>query len=215
MRKLLIVGIATLFAATAFAADIGGVKLADKVAVGGQELVLNGGGGSHQGHFQGVRRQPLPAGQGGRSRRRAGEGPAAHPDEPAARPFRRPAPRRAERRAQGQQHRSRTRGGQGAVRRSSSSIMKSFGEVKEGNVVTLDFVDGATVVGFNGAAKGTIPGRGVQSRADEDLARRQARAGGSQEGDAGRLIRRGRACRISGPRAATGCSRSARTEGCG
>ena len=38
------------------------------------------------------------------------------------------------------------------------SIMKAFGEVKEGNVVTLDFVDGATVIGFNGAAKGTISG---------------------------------------------------------
>ena len=36
--------------------------------------------------------------------------------------------------------------------------MKAFGEVKEGNVVTLDFVDDATVVGLNGAAKGTIPG---------------------------------------------------------
>ena len=36
--------------------------------------------------------------------------------------------------------------------------MKAFGEVKEGNVVTLDFVDGATSIGFNGAAKGTIPG---------------------------------------------------------
>ena len=91
MRKLLIVGIATLFAATAFAADVGGVKLADKVTVGGQELVLNGAGDSHPRHFQGLRRQPLPAGQGGRSRRRAGEGPAAHPDEPAARPHRRPA----------------------------------------------------------------------------------------------------------------------------
>src|SRR5580765_7711682 len=43
MRKLLTIGIATLFAAAAFAADIGGVKLADKAAVGGQELVLNGG----------------------------------------------------------------------------------------------------------------------------------------------------------------------------
>jgi long-chain acyl-CoA synthetase len=38
------------------------------------------------------------------------------------------------------------------------AIMKGFGDVKEGNVVTLDFVDGATVIGFNGAAKGTIPG---------------------------------------------------------
>ena len=38
------------------------------------------------------------------------------------------------------------------------AIMRSFGEVKEGNVVTLDFIDGATVVGLNGASRGTIPG---------------------------------------------------------
>lgn len=38
------------------------------------------------------------------------------------------------------------------------TIMRSFGEVKEGNVVTLDFVDGATLVGFNGASRGSIPG---------------------------------------------------------
>ena len=36
--------------------------------------------------------------------------------------------------------------------------MKAFGEVKEGNVVTLDFVDDGTAIGFNGAAKGAIPG---------------------------------------------------------
>jgi len=39
-----------------------------------------------------------------------------------------------------------------------TSIMKAFGEAKEGNVVTMDFVDDATVVGLNGASKGTIPG---------------------------------------------------------
>ena len=39
-----------------------------------------------------------------------------------------------------------------------ASIMKAIGEVKEGNVVTFDFVDGATEVGLNGAAKGSIPG---------------------------------------------------------
>ena len=42
--------------------------------------------------------------------------------------------------------------------RPSFTCMRSFGEVKEGNVVTLDFIDGATVVGFNGAPRGTIPG---------------------------------------------------------
>jgi long-chain acyl-CoA synthetase len=36
--------------------------------------------------------------------------------------------------------------------------MKGAGAVKEKDVVTLDFVDGATKVGLNGVAKGTIPG---------------------------------------------------------
>ena len=38
------------------------------------------------------------------------------------------------------------------------SIMKAFKEVKEKDVVTLDFVDGATKVGWNGEAKGSIVG---------------------------------------------------------
>jgi hypothetical protein len=38
------------------------------------------------------------------------------------------------------------------------SIMKAFKEVKESDVVTLDFVAGATRVGWNGANKGTIQG---------------------------------------------------------
>ena len=38
------------------------------------------------------------------------------------------------------------------------TIMKSFGDVKEGHVVTLDFVDGATRIAHNGQAKGAVPG---------------------------------------------------------
>jgi hypothetical protein len=38
------------------------------------------------------------------------------------------------------------------------AIMKAFKEVKEKDVVTLDFVDGATKVNWNGETKGTIPG---------------------------------------------------------
>ena len=38
------------------------------------------------------------------------------------------------------------------------ATMKGFGEVKEKDVVTLDFVDGATHIGLNGAAKGSIAG---------------------------------------------------------
>ena len=36
--------------------------------------------------------------------------------------------------------------------------MKSFGEAKEGSVVTLDFIDNATKIGLNGATRGTIGG---------------------------------------------------------
>ena len=39
-----------------------------------------------------------------------------------------------------------------------SSIMKAFKEVKEKDVITLDFVDRATRIGWNGEAKGTIQG---------------------------------------------------------
>ena len=38
------------------------------------------------------------------------------------------------------------------------TIMKTFGEVKEGAVVTLDFVDDTTTIGLNGAPRGTIKG---------------------------------------------------------
>lgn len=39
-----------------------------------------------------------------------------------------------------------------------AAIMKSFGEAKEGSVVTLDYVDGATTVGLDGTVRGSIDG---------------------------------------------------------
>jgi len=39
-----------------------------------------------------------------------------------------------------------------------ATIMKSFKEVKEKDVIMLDFVDGATRIGLNGEAKGSIGG---------------------------------------------------------
>jgi hypothetical protein len=38
------------------------------------------------------------------------------------------------------------------------SIMKSIGKAREGDMVTMDYVDGVTRIGFNGQSKGTIPG---------------------------------------------------------
>ena len=37
-------------------------------------------------------------------------------------------------------------------------IMKGFGEVREGSVVTLDFADNATRISQDGVAKGSVPG---------------------------------------------------------
>jgi hypothetical protein len=37
-------------------------------------------------------------------------------------------------------------------------IMRSFGEVKEGSVVTLDFVDGATRIAQDGTTRGSVAG---------------------------------------------------------
>ena len=37
-------------------------------------------------------------------------------------------------------------------------IMKSFGDVKEGSVVTLDFVDGATRIAQDGTSRGSVAG---------------------------------------------------------
>ena len=157
MRKPLIAVFAALFAATALAAEVGGVKLGDKASVGGQELVLNGGAVRTKAIFKVyVGSLYLPA--------KAGDlaGVLAK------------GPRRIQmnllRDLSADQlldalndglKDNTTEAELAAIKAQQTqlaTIMKSFGEVKEGNVVTLDFVEGATVVTLNGTAKGTIPG---------------------------------------------------------
>ena len=65
--------------------------------------------------------------------------------------------RRAGRRPQGQQFDRGDGRGQGADRPDGVDH-EGFREVKEKDVVTLDFVDDATKIGLNGADKGVIPG---------------------------------------------------------
>ena len=43
------------------------------------------------------------------------------------------------------------------------SIMKSVGQAKTGEVVTLDFIGGETRIAFGGQAKGTIAGEAFNS----------------------------------------------------
>jgi long-chain acyl-CoA synthetase len=140
-----------------FAADVGGVKLADKAAVGGQELVLNGAGIRTRAIFKVyVGSLYLPA--------KAGTLDAALANGPRRIQMNLlrtlSADQLAEALVDGLKENN-SAAELDAVKLQTVeliAIMKSFGQAKEGDVVTLDFVDGATHVGLNGAAKGSTTG---------------------------------------------------------
>jgi long-chain acyl-CoA synthetase len=157
MRKYLIVLLTLCFAAGALAAEVGGVKLDDKAKVGGQELVLNGAGIRTRAIFKVyVGSLYVPA----KASDLAGV-LAKGPRRIQMNLLRNlTADQLVDALVDGLKENN-SADELAAIKAQTDqlvSIMKSFGEAKEGNVVTLDFVDGATAVGFNGAAKGTIPG---------------------------------------------------------
>ncbi|MCU0813707.1 MAG: chalcone isomerase family protein [Burkholderiaceae bacterium] len=144
-------------AASALAAEVGGVKLDERVSVGGKELVLNGAGIRTRVVFKVyVASLYLPA--------KAGDlaGTLAQ------------SPRRVQMNmlrdvgaadlvgalVDGMKATS-TPQQMEAVKPQTDqlvSLMKSIGEAKTGDVVTLDFVDGETRLGHNGKAIGAIAG---------------------------------------------------------
>lgn len=141
----------------ALAADVGGVKLDDKVSLGGQEVVLNGAGIRTKFMVKVyVGSLYVPA--------KATTAAAVYAK----------APRRVQlnmlRDVTSDQmndalvdgiKQANSAADVAAVKAQSdelASILKSIGQLKEGNVLTFDFVDGATKVGLNGAAKGSIAG---------------------------------------------------------
>jgi long-chain acyl-CoA synthetase len=148
---------ALAFCGVAFAAEIGGVRLDDKVSVGGQELVLNGAGVRTRVVFKVyVASLYLP------QKATDAQGAIAK------------APRRIQlnllRMLSADQlvdalneglADNNTAAELAAVKAQVdqlATIMRSFRDVKEKDIVTLDFVDGATRVGLNGDTKGSIPG---------------------------------------------------------
>lgn len=157
VRRWSVMVAALLVAGSALAAEVGGVKLADKASLGGKELVLNGAGIRTRVVFKVyVASLYLPA--------KAGDlaGTLAQ------------SPRRV------QMNMLRDVGADDLVgalvdgmKATSSaqemeavkaqtdqlvSLMKSIGEAKTGDVVTLDFVDGETRLGHNGKVIGAIAG---------------------------------------------------------
>jgi hypothetical protein len=146
-----------LLTAVASAAEVGGVRLDDKVNVGGQELVLNGAGVRTRVVFKVyVASLYLP------QKATDAQGALAK------------APRRIQlnllRMLSADQlvdalneglAENNTAAELAAVKAQVdqlATIMRSFRDVKEKDIVTLDFVDGGTRVGLNGETKGSIPG---------------------------------------------------------
>ena len=146
-----------LFIVAASAAEIGSVRLDDKVNVGGQELVLNGAGVRTRVVFKVyVASLYLP------QKATDAQGALAK------------APRRIQlnllRMLSAYQlvdalneglAENNTASELAAVKAQVdqlATIMRSFRDVKEKDIVTLDFVDGATRVGLNGETRGSVPG---------------------------------------------------------
>jgi hypothetical protein len=145
------------FAEVAVAAEVGGVKLDDKVSMGATELVLNGAGVRTRVVFKVyVASLYLPQKAADLARVLA-EGPRRIQLN-LLRTL--SADQLVDALNEGLAENN-TAAELAAVKSQAdqlATIMKAFKEVKEKDVVTLDFVDGATRIGLNGEAKGSIAG---------------------------------------------------------
>jgi hypothetical protein len=157
MRKLATALLALCLALPALAVEIAGVKLDDKASVGGQELVLNGAGIRTKVFFKVyVASLYLPA----KATDLAGV-LARGPRRIQMNVLRDlTADQLVDALVEGLNNNN-TASELAAIKAQTGqleSIMKAFKNVKEGDVVTLDFVDGGTRIGFGGADRGTIKG---------------------------------------------------------
>ncbi|MEO5702151.1 MAG: chalcone isomerase family protein [Casimicrobiaceae bacterium] len=157
MWRIVAVLLFALESVTAHAAEVAGARLDDRVTLGGKELVLNGAGVRTRAIFKVyVAGLYLPE--------RASDTAAA-----LAAPVRRvqldllrtlSAEQLVDALNDGLKENN-TEAELAAVRAqvdALAAVMKGFREVHEKDVVTLDFVDGVTRIGLNGAVKGTIAG---------------------------------------------------------
>jgi len=157
MRRAPLAALVLLLAVSALALDIGGVKLDDRATVGGEQLVLNGAGVRTRVMFKVyVASLYLPA-----KTNDAAAVLAKGPRRIQMNLLRTLAPDQLVDALNDGMKENNSDTELAAVKTQTEqlmAIMRSLGEVKEGSVVTLDFVDGTTAVGFNGAARGAVPG---------------------------------------------------------
>lgn len=157
MRKWLVLVAAALLSGAVSAADIGGVRVEDKASVGGQELVLNGAGVRKKVVFHVyVASLYLP--------QKAADLAGVLTKGP--RRIRLDMLRMLSADALIEALNDGLEANNSAAEMAAikpavgelASIMKTFGQVKEKDVVTLDFYQGATHIGLNGEVKGAVAG---------------------------------------------------------
>jgi hypothetical protein len=156
-RKFLLACLSMAMALPALAAEVGGVKLDDKVSVGGKDLLLNGAGIRTKLVFKVYVASLYLTAQTGDL---AGV-LASNPRRVQLNLLRDlSADDLAGALADGIKDTS-TAEQAAAVKAQTDqllSIMKSVGQAKTGEVVTMDFVGGETRIAFNGQPKGSIAG---------------------------------------------------------
>lgn len=157
MNKLAVAIIGLMLSSVLQAAEVGGVKLDDKISVGGQELTLNGAGIRTRAIFKVyVASLYLP--------QKAGDLQGVLAKSPRRIQLNLLRTLSAEQLADALNDglaEANAPADLAAVKPQADqllAILKAFKEVKEKDVVTLDFVDGATKVGWNGESKGGVPG---------------------------------------------------------
>lgn len=156
-RLTLVAALALLAAGTTRAVEVAGVKLDDKTSIAGQELVLNGAGVRTRVVFKVyVASLYLP--------QRASDLAAVLASAPRRIQLNMLRTLLADQLVEALNEGLEANNSPAelaAVNKETdqlSGIMKAFKEVKEKDVIALDFVDGATRISWNGEAKGTIAG---------------------------------------------------------
>jgi long-chain acyl-CoA synthetase len=155
--KVVLAAAAFAWSAAAGAAEVGGLTIPDRTGVGGQELVLNGAGVRTRVVFKVyVGALYLPA-----KARTLVEVLAKGPRRIQLSVLRNLTPDQLIDALVDGLKANNGEAELAAIKSQQEQMvatMKSFGDVKEKDVVTLDFVDGGTQIGLNGQVKSTIPG---------------------------------------------------------
>lgn len=152
-----VAGLVLAWSVAVHALEVAGVTLADKASVGGQELVLNGAGVRTRAIFKVYvaslyvpAKANAPAGVLAKGPRRIQMNLLRNLS----------ADQLADALVDGLKDNN-TEAELAAVKAQQDQMvatMKAFGEVKEKDVVTLDYANGSTTILLNGVSKATIPG---------------------------------------------------------